>query len=60
MNNQFAYFIVDTHPENLASRRLPTAFPDLQQAVRALGFLRRHHQYPECLSISQDKSATLQ
>ncbi|MEM7082118.1 MAG: hypothetical protein AAF465_05250 [Pseudomonadota bacterium] len=54
MNNDIHYFIVDTHPDKIASRKLPTPFPNLQQAVKALGFLRRHHQYPECLSISQD------
>jgi len=53
MDNQTHYFIVDTHPEKVASRRMPTPFPNLQQAMNALGFLRRHHRYPECLSIAQ-------
>jgi len=53
MDTQTVYFIVDTHPEKLASKRIPTPFPNLQQAINALGFLRNYYKNPECLSIEQ-------
>lgn len=56
MDTGTVYFIVDTHPDKVASMRIPTAFPNLQQAVNALGFLRHYYSHPECLSIEQVKS----
>ena len=53
MDLDTGYYIVESHPGQAATMRLPTRFPNLQHAVNALGFLRHYYAHPECLSIEQ-------